>query len=108
LITVFEASHCTLDVLKDLIEIESQESKSNPNMILRGNGTAFKMLKGYVEIIGLFYLQQTLGMVVKFVCNNPEGFEIDPDKCEPGTSEEEVSIVFKFICFFPIFNHFEK
>mmetsp|Transcript_13750 Transcript_13750/g.39113 ORF Transcript_13750/g.39113 Transcript_13750/m.39113 type:complete len:661 (-) Transcript_13750:66-2048(-) len=90
LITIFEANNCTLNVLRDLIVLEAQESKSNPNMILRGNGTAFKMLRGYVEIIGLFYLQQTLGMVVKFVCNNPEGFEIDISRCEPGTTEEDI------------------
>jgi hypothetical protein len=90
LITVFEANNMTLKILSDLIKVECAEATKNPNMLLRGNGTAFKMLKCYVEIIGLDYLQKTLSMMVKFVCNNSEGYEVDPSKCEEGTSEEEL------------------
>ena len=90
LITIFEAYHVTIPVLEDLIQVECDEARNNPTMLLRGNGTAFKMLKGYVEIICLSYLQETLGLMVKFVCNNPDGYEIDPARCPPGMTEEEM------------------
>jgi hypothetical protein len=89
LITIFEAYHVTIPVLEDLIRVECEEARNNPTMLLRGNGTAFKMLKGYVEIICLSYLQETLGMMVKFVCNNPDGYEIDPARCPPDMTEQE-------------------
>ena len=90
LITVFEAHDKTMKILSDLIKGECVEANKNPNMLLRGNGTAFKMFKCYVEIIGLDYLQKTLSMMVKFICNNSEGYEIDITKCDEGTTEEDI------------------
>jgi len=93
LITVFEAHDMTMPILSDLIKCECQEANRNPNMLLRGNGTAFKMFKCYVEIIGLDYLQKTLSMMVKFICNNVEGdkgYEVDPAKCPPDMTEDDI------------------
>ena len=90
LITVFEAHDMTMPILSDLIKCECAEANRNPNMLLRGNGTAFKMFKCYVEIIGLDYLQKTLSMMVKFICNNSEGYEVDPAKCDEEMSEDDL------------------
>jgi len=89
LITMFESKQMTVEIMRNLIVAEVNEGDKNPNMLLRGNNTAFKMLKGYVEILGLDYLNQTLGMMVKFVNNNPEGYDINPNRC-PDMDEDEL------------------
>ena len=79
----------TIQIMRDLIVAEVDEQADvNPSMLLRGNNTAFKMLKGYVEILGLDYLNQTLGMLVKFVNNNPEGYDINPAHMDDLDEEE--------------------
>jgi hypothetical protein len=90
ILTIFESRKLTVQLMNDLIAAEvSEKAETNPNLLLRGNNTAFKMLKGYMEIIGLDYLNSTLGTMVKFVCNNPEGYDINPAHL-PNASQEEM------------------
>ena len=113
LITIFEAHGLTVDLLRDLTVHEIQDVRS-ANMLLRGNSTALRLFKSYVESIGGPYLQQVLGVTVKLVINEPEGFEIDPARVNnPGllernlehlsaTCDEFLSNIFAAVNNFPV------
>jgi hypothetical protein len=77
LITIFEAHEMTLPLLHALI---AQEINNNghSNMLFRGFSPAMRMCKDYFDIIGITYLQQTLGVSLKIICKDPQGYEIDP------------------------------
>jgi GTPase-activator protein for Ras-like GTPase/Bacterial Ig domain/Concanavalin A-like lectin/glucanases superfamily len=113
IITVFEAHGLTVNLLEQLVDREIKAATS-ANMLLRGNSTALRMTKAYVENIGVPYLQQVLAVTVRLIVQNPRGYEIDPSRLQnaavlqenaehlASTCDEFVNNIFGSVASFPI------
>lgn len=79
LVTVFEFHELTITLLQHLIREEASDVHAS-NMLFRGFSPAMKLSKEYLDIIGLSYLQQILGVTLKIICKEPSGYDIDRKK----------------------------
>ncbi|KAI9102621.1 hypothetical protein DFS34DRAFT_609914 [Phlyctochytrium arcticum] len=67
--------------LKTLLETEIQAT-DNPNIIFRGNTIATKALDQYMKMVGMDYLNETIGALVRQVVQAKESCEVDPTRVE--------------------------
>ncbi|EGC28522.1 hypothetical protein DICPUDRAFT_160044 [Dictyostelium purpureum] len=83
LIRVFEKTGNCLYLLKSLTDHEI-DSTNNPDIIFRGNSLATKSVDLYMKLIGIPYLAQTIGPLIKKIYSSKKSCEIDPTKLEKG------------------------
>ncbi|EGG23380.1 RasGTPase-activating protein [Cavenderia fasciculata] len=83
LIRVFEKTGHCLSLLKSLTEHEI-DTTDNPDIIFRGNSLATKSVDLYMKLIGLPYLANTIGPLIKKIYVSKKSCEIDPTKLEKG------------------------
>eukprot|EP01132_Coremiostelium_polycephalum_P005419 gene5419-6758_t len=83
LIRVFEKTDKCIFLLKSLTEHEI-DSTDNPDIIFRGNSLATKSFDLYMKLIGISYLSQTIGPLIKKIYSSKKSCEIDPTKLEKG------------------------
>ncbi|TPX70902.1 hypothetical protein SpCBS45565_g01494 [Spizellomyces sp. 'palustris'] len=67
--------------LKTLLDGEIQ-STENPNIIFRGNTIATKAVDQYMKMVGMEYLSDTIGLLVRQVYASKESCEVDPTRVE--------------------------
>ncbi|KAK5582968.1 hypothetical protein RB653_004558 [Dictyostelium firmibasis] len=83
LIRVFEKTGKCLYLLKSLTDHEI-DSTNNPDIIFRGNSLATKSVDLFMKLIGIPYLSQTIGPLIKKIYSSKKSCEIDPTKLEKG------------------------
>ncbi|KAF2069743.1 hypothetical protein CYY_008934 [Polysphondylium violaceum] len=83
LIRVFEKTNKCIFLLKALTDHEI-DSTDNPDIIFRGNSLATKSVDLYMKLVGIPYLSQTIGPLIKKIYSSKKSCEIDPTKLEKG------------------------
>ena len=113
LITIFEAHGLTITLLSQLLTNDISDAAASA-MLFRENSTALRMVKAYVEIIAMQYLQQVLQVTIKLIVNEPAGYEIDAKRCPDGltlkknveqlasTVEEILTNIYSSVKHFPV------
>jgi len=87
-VNVFEHYKKTLLLLKTVIHHEV-DGTSREGVLFRSNSMAMKMVSIYARLVGHSYLQETLGPVIKDICNDKRSVEVDPLKVKPNENLEE-------------------
>ena len=63
-------------------------NRSDPNTIFRGNSLASKCVDEYMKLDGLYYLYDTLQVLLDDIFENKKSCEVDPTKLKDGESLE--------------------
>jgi len=78
------ATGLSFTVTKSFIVREFKENANNVNSIMRGNSTASKIMKSYLNTTGGPYLKQVFGSLITQLAlqEHKTSYELDPSKCE--------------------------
>ncbi|KAJ1912579.1 hypothetical protein IWQ60_009603 [Tieghemiomyces parasiticus] len=66
----------------------------DPNILFRGNSVFTKALDAYMKIVGMTYVEDTLGTLVRNICQYQVACEVDPAKLPAG---EDVGAQWKIL-----------
>jgi hypothetical protein len=78
---IYCANHMTIAWLKNLADVEVAQSE-DPNLLFRGNSVMTKSIETYMKMVGLQYVDETLGDIVRTICNERVIVEVDASKLE--------------------------
>ncbi|KAJ3430143.1 hypothetical protein M0812_23144 [Anaeramoeba flamelloides] len=88
LIKIFEAYGETRSVLQNCIIKEVEKTQSSAQLF-RENTTSTKLTSSFTNIIGHNYRKNTLLPLIKWMQDNPRGYECNPNKCPENENPEE-------------------
>ncbi|KAJ3052188.1 hypothetical protein HK097_006740 [Rhizophlyctis rosea] len=80
-IKLMEASGKTQGFLCDIITSEVEET-ADPNTLFRANSMASKAVDVYMKYLGLPYLRQTIGPIIKHIVAKKVQLELDPTRVD--------------------------
>lgn len=79
LLKIYCAKHQSIPWLNYLAENEVQRTE-DPNILFRGNTILTKAIDAYMKMVGLQYVDETIGDIVREVCNRRIVCEVDESK----------------------------
>ncbi|KAJ9073241.1 hypothetical protein DSO57_1018689 [Entomophthora muscae] len=79
LLKVYCARHHSIPWLNYLAEKEVQATE-DPNILFRGNSILTKAIDAYMKMVGLQYVDSTIGNIVREVCKRKVSCEVDGSK----------------------------
>ncbi|KAI8917019.1 hypothetical protein DFJ77DRAFT_328679 [Powellomyces hirtus] len=80
-ISILMSKKMELQGLKTLL-VDEIEATDSPNIIFRGNSMATKAVDQYMKVIGMGYLTDTIGLLVRQVYMAKDACEVDPTRVE--------------------------
>ncbi|KAJ3034329.1 hypothetical protein HDV00_005184 [Rhizophlyctis rosea] len=80
-IKLMEASNRTQEFLGCIVSSEVEET-SDPNTLFRANSMASKAIDVYMKYLGLPYLRQTIGPIIKHIVSKKIQLELDPTRVD--------------------------
>ncbi|XP_036997800.2 RAS protein activator like-3 [Artibeus jamaicensis] len=81
MVRVLRATGRAQALVTDLGTAELARSGGREALLFRENTLATKAIDEYMKLVAQDYLQETLGQVVRRLCDSTEDCEVDPSKC---------------------------
>ncbi|XP_035888369.1 RAS protein activator like-3 isoform X1 [Phyllostomus discolor] len=81
MVRVLRATGRAQALVTDLGTAELARSGGREALLFRENTLATKAIDEYMKLVAQDYLQETLGQVVRHLCDSTEDCEVDPSKC---------------------------
>ncbi|KAM5309707.1 RAS protein activator like-3 isoform 3-T3 [Glossophaga mutica] len=81
MVRVLRATGRAQALVTDLGNAELARSGGREALLFRENTLATKAIDEYMKLVAQDYLQETLGQVVRRLCDSTEDCEVDPSKC---------------------------
>jgi hypothetical protein len=80
---IFLGKGTALQWLKKLVACEILQT-DNTNIMFRANSIGTKAIDQYIKVIGMEYLEKTIGDVVRGICDSKYSCEVDPTRLQKG------------------------
>jgi hypothetical protein len=87
IVRIFEINNRALELFKYVLEQEIN-STFERSVLFRSNSSFSKMMSAYLNFSAKDYMNNSIGIFVKSICNEPGEFEVDPTKLKEGESLE--------------------
>ena len=83
MLRIFLGKGAALSWLKNLVAAEIMQT-DNSNVMFRGNSLATKAIDLYMKVVGMEYLDDTIGESVRTICDSKFSCEVDPTRLTKG------------------------
>ncbi|KAI9291347.1 hypothetical protein K502DRAFT_321331 [Neoconidiobolus thromboides FSU 785] len=83
--------------LLNYLAYKEVDNTEDANILFRGNSILTKTIDAYMKMVGLQYLEDTIGGIIREVCNNKIVCEVDSNKLErPEDVKNQWKILFSY------------
>eukprot|EP01080_Neovahlkampfia_damariscottae_P009351 gene9351-1438_t len=88
IVRIFEINNKAVQLFKFVLEQEVN-STFERSVLFRSNSSFSKMMSAYLNFSAKEYMNNSIGVFVKSICNEPGEFEVDPAKVKEGETLEQ-------------------
>jgi ATP-dependent Lon protease len=91
LLRIYHTESILISRIFQLTEREINVNITTTAVLFRGNSILTKLIELYLRLVGVDYLEASIGEVVRKLCSDKVDLELDPARMKSGVKEKEIA-----------------